>query len=159
MQTAGGVEYIFFWKKKKDPGNFKFVTLPLEILEKAKLSPLAGNSAKMCYTLWKFQGQNSSPCLDFFWNSPFLVIIVLVFFKKIMKNSFVNLYISIQVWCVKNMNMKITCKLASQFRQFQKNQAFFQKHFSTTSKQYLASKNSILNWDMKLSFIKLLMKF
>ena len=38
-------------------GNFRFVTLPKEVPEK-KQAFTPGNFAKLCYTPWKFQGQN-----------------------------------------------------------------------------------------------------
>ena len=41
------------------PGNFKFVTLPQEILEKKALTP--GNSANLCDTPWKFRSQQPRP--------------------------------------------------------------------------------------------------
>ena len=58
-----------FWKKT--PGIFRFVTLPLEVLGKMKLTP--GNSTKLCYTYWNFQGQKPRPMEiphDFFWITP-----------------------------------------------------------------------------------------
>ena len=48
---------------KKNPGLFRFVTLPLEISEKKRVHH-RGNSAKLWYTLslaWKFQGQKPRP--------------------------------------------------------------------------------------------------
>ena len=55
-----------FWKKT--PGIFRLVTLPLEVPDKMKLIP--GNSTKLCYTHWNFQGQKPRPMEishDFFW--------------------------------------------------------------------------------------------
>ena len=58
-----------FWKK--NPGIFRLVTLPLEVPDKMKLIP--GNSTKLCYTHWNFQGQKPRPMEiphDFFWITP-----------------------------------------------------------------------------------------
>ena len=54
-----------FLKKKHD--IFGFITLPLEILDKAKFY---ANSVKLCFTLWKFQGQKwrLMEIQHFFWS-------------------------------------------------------------------------------------------
>ena len=51
-----GVWRHTFWKKT--PGTFRFVTLLLEISDKNEAST-PGNSTKLCYTHWNYQGQKS----------------------------------------------------------------------------------------------------
>ena len=53
---GGGVRIHFFEKPYR---NFSFFYFTLEILDKTKLNP--GQSIKLCYIPWKFQGQKKRP--------------------------------------------------------------------------------------------------
>ena len=51
----GAEDILFYPPLPPSPGVYRFVTLPLDIPK--KMSSHSRNSAKFCYTPWKFQGQ------------------------------------------------------------------------------------------------------